>query len=215
MDILVAISKASDPPHTGRDFSRRLVAGTEQMHFTIDTDLAIVGILIGVLALAMAAPPLLQLLYGRPQLEFSVDEFTGPDGKQLLIAIKNKGTRNLLLKRMGVEREVGNILAYFDIQEQGTNRFVKKDIRGLLHCAPTRESALILARALPSFTVGLSVIHAKENTSWIIDGQSDGQFDVITVGDYRALATIICGEQVHQVSRNFKIGPQQHLTFWV
>jgi hypothetical protein len=26
-------------------------------------------------------PPLLQMIYGRPQLEFAADEFTGPDSK--------------------------------------------------------------------------------------------------------------------------------------
>ena len=36
-------------------------------------------------------PPLLQMIYGRPQLEFAADEFTGPDSKQLIVGIKAKG----------------------------------------------------------------------------------------------------------------------------
>lgn len=27
-----------------------------------------------------------------------------------------------------MEREIGDVLAYFDIQEQGTNKFIKKDV---------------------------------------------------------------------------------------
>jgi hypothetical protein len=168
----------------------------------------------------MAAPPLLQMAYGRPRLEFAADEFTGPDGKQLIIAIKNQSTRSRLLRRLGVEREIGNVIAYFDVQEQGTKRFLKKDVFGLLHCAPTRESGL-LARALPGFTVGITVVHSRGHESWIIDARSTdnigaGNYSVsIGAGDYTVLAQIICGEQVHKVTSNFKVSNEQHLTCWV
>jgi hypothetical protein len=185
------------------------------MQFTVDTDLAIVGIVIGLIAVVIAVPPLLQMLYGRPRLEFSFDEFTGPndDGKQLLIAIKNKRTESRLLRKIGVERTVGNVLAYFDIQEQGTNRFIKKDISGLLHCAPTRESGL-LGRALPAFTLGISIVHTRGTVTCIIDPKSE-PLESIGTGDYTVFATIICGEQVHKIRKNFKVGKAPHLTFWV
>jgi hypothetical protein len=35
------------------------------MQFTVDIDLAIVGIVLGLVAVLMAAPPLVQMLYGR------------------------------------------------------------------------------------------------------------------------------------------------------
>jgi hypothetical protein len=85
--------------------------------------LGIVGIVIGLVALAVAIPPLFQMLYGRPRLEFLTDEFTGPDGKSLLIAIKNQPTRSRFLRKIGVEREIGNVLAYLDIQQQGTGQY--------------------------------------------------------------------------------------------
>jgi hypothetical protein len=52
-------------------------------------------------------PPLLQTIYGRPQLEFAADEFTGPDSKQLIVGIKNQRTGSQLLRTLGVEREIG------------------------------------------------------------------------------------------------------------
>jgi hypothetical protein len=52
-------------------------------------------------------PPLLQMIYGRPQLEFAADEFTGPDSKQLIVGIKNQRTGSQLLRTLGVEREIG------------------------------------------------------------------------------------------------------------
>ena len=54
-------------------------------------------------------PPLLQMIYGRPQLEFAADEFTGPDSKanSLIVGIKNQRTGSQLLRTLGVEREIG------------------------------------------------------------------------------------------------------------
>lgn len=182
------------------------------MQLTVDTALGIAGVAISLGAAAMAGPPLLEMIYGRPRLEFGAEEFTDPDGKQLLIGMKNKITGRRL-RRIGVERTNGDLLGYFDIQEQGTNRFIKKDVSGLMHCAPTRESGL-LARALPGFSVGMSIVHAKGATTWICDAKADA-FEPIGAGDYTALVTIICGEQVHRIRKNFKVGTAEHLTFWV
>jgi hypothetical protein len=100
-----------------------------------------------------------------------------------------------------VERTVGNVLAFFDIQEQGSHRFVKKDISGLLHNAPTRESDL-LVRAFPAFTIGLSIVQTKGSDTWIIDPKAEA-LERIGTGDYTVFVQIICGEQIHRVAKNF------------
>ena len=183
------------------------------MELTVDTALGITGVVLGLAAAAMALPPLLQMVYGRPRLEFDCQEFTGSDGKQLIIRIKNQVT-NRVLRKLGVERETGELLAYFDIHEQGTNRSVKKDVSAMLQCAPLGEAG-ILARSLPAFSVGLVVAHTKDQTTWIVDAKGEGNFQELGAGDYTALATIICREQVHHVRKNFKVGDAPHLTFWV
>ena len=83
------------------------------MHFTIDTDLAIVGIVIGVLAIAMAIPPLFQMMFGRPNLAFEADEFTGPEARILVLAIKNPPVRNKFLRWMGVRARNRRYPRYF------------------------------------------------------------------------------------------------------
>jgi hypothetical protein len=183
------------------------------MHFTIDTDLAIACILIGILALVMAVPPLLQMFYGRPRLEFTTDEFTGPDGKLLLVAIKNKKTENRLLRNLGVQREIGDVLAYLDIQEQGSGRFIAKDVSAKLSAAATRQEGL-LVRAHPLFTIGVIVISQRGSAAGIVDARAN-ELRPISEGDYLAQATIVCGEQIHKIERSFKIGKAEHLTIWV
>ena len=119
-----------------------------------------------------------------------------------------------------MEREIGDVIAYLNIQEQGTNKFVKKDVFGLIHSAPTQESGL-LARARPGLSVGIVVVHSKDATTCIIDGRANDNIEggdyvtVIGAGDYTARVTVICGEQVHNIKRDFKVGAAQHLTAWV
>jgi hypothetical protein len=183
------------------------------MLFTIDTALAIVGIVIGLAAVAMAIPPLFQMIFGRPQLEFKADEFAGPDGKLLLIGVKNERIKSRFLRKIGVEREVGNLLAYLDIQEQGTGKFVAKDISARLSNTATREEGLSV-RALPLCTVGVLVVHAHDSHTGIVDARSD-ELRPISEGEYTAHATIVCGEKVHQLKKSFKVGKAEHLTIWV
>jgi hypothetical protein len=94
--------------------------------------LGVAGIAVGVPALAMAIPPFFQMVRGRPNLAITVDEATSEDGKQLIVSIQNKETGGRFLKKIGVEREIGNILGFFDVQEQGTNRYIKRHVSGLL-----------------------------------------------------------------------------------
>jgi hypothetical protein len=181
---------------------------------TLDTILAIAGLILALIAMVMAAPPLFQMFLGGPKLDFAADEFTGPDGKQIIISIKNNPVTSSIIRALGVKRDVPDLLAYFDIQEQGTNRFVIKDISAKLESAATRENGLSV-RALPGFTVGFPVVHTRGDTTWIVDGRSEGDLPVIAAGDYTALATVVCGDRVSQIARKFKVGTEQHLTFWV
>jgi hypothetical protein len=173
--------------------------------------LAIVGVALGLLAIAMAIPPMLQMMFGRPKLEFKPDEFTDENGKMLLLGIKNRATG--FLRRLGVEREMGNVLAYFDIQEQGSKRFFLKDISARVACAATQEQGL-LARALPLFTSGVLVLHNRAGTAGIIDGRK-GDLRPIGVGHYTAIFTIVCGEQVHKFEKNFTVADTEAFTIWV
>jgi hypothetical protein len=186
------------------------------MQFTVDTDLAIAGIVLGLVAIAMATPPLFQMLWGRPRLHLAVDDFTGPDGKMLLVTIKNLRVENGFLRKIGVEREIGNVAAYFDIQEQGTGKFLQKNISGLIHNAMTKESG-ILTEAHPAFTVGVQIIAHQQNIAVIIDAraQPTALLKTIPPGDYVAHVTIIRGGEVHTIAKNFKVGTLPHETFWL
>jgi hypothetical protein len=183
------------------------------MHFTFDTWLALLGVILALVAIVMAIPPFLQMLCGRPKLNVGVDEFTGSEDKQLLVTMKNKAVQRRLLRRIGVIRDVGEVMAYFDIQEQGTNKFIAKNASGQMNCAPTREIGL-LVRALPAFHVGFPVIAFRANKAWIVDARVN-ELSQLPAGHYRVDATIICGEQIYRLTKNMKIGSTAHETRWI
>ncbi len=172
------------------------------------------GLVVGLVALAvaiMAIPTIFQMLFGRPNLSFEADEFTGPDGKILVIAIKNEPVKNKFLLWMGVEREAGDILAFFEIQEHGTRKFLARSVSGLLQCAPMRTIGL-LARSLPGFSVGLTIIGTKDGKATIVDAR--GNPIPIGEGHYTASIDIIRGQKTYKIAQAFTVGKADHQTIW-
>ena len=169
--------------------------------------IGVVSLLLGLLAI----PPILQMNFGRPKIILGFDEFTGADGKQLLITIQNRPTEKWL-QRFLVERQVGNVIGYFDIRKLGSNEVVSADNAALMYCAPTRETGLVV-RALPAFTTGFPVIHFRENHAWIINARKD-QCAVLNSGPYVVDAQVICGEKVHRIARQLRIGEDASTTHW-
>jgi hypothetical protein len=177
--------------------------------------LGIIGIVISVLALGlglMALPTVFQMFWGRPKLTFEADEFMGTEAKILVIAIKNQPIKSRFLRKLHVEREIGNVLAFVDIQEHGTGKFLVRALPGLLNCAPTREQGL-LTRALPGFTVGLTVIATKDGKATIVSGHTEKLLP-IGPGEYVAFATIVRGDEDYKLMQSFRIGKLDHETIW-
>jgi hypothetical protein len=182
------------------------------MHFTVDTYLSIAGIILGSVALVMAIPPLFQMLYGRPKLTFEADDFTGPDGRILVIAIKNQPIKSRLLLLLGVEREPGDVQAFFDIQEQGTGKLLVGAASGLLQCAPMRTMGL-LVRSLPGFSVGLTVIGTREGKAHFVNARAETE-NPIGPGHYIARIAIVRGQHTYNINQTFTVGTEDHMTFW-
>lgn len=173
-----------------------------------------VGFVIGVIALLLgllAIPPILQMWFGKPKISLSTDEFTGTDGKQLLVTIRNKPTEKWL-RRFLVEREAGDVLGFFDIHELGSNKVVSADNAAQMFCAPTRESGLVI-RAIPAFTSGFPVIHFRQNQAWIINARKD-ECSALPAGPYIVNAQVICGEKVYRIMKQLRVGADAPTTFW-
>ena len=89
------------------------------MHFTVDTYLSITGIILGLVALAMAVPPFIQMFFGAPQIIIRLDhrQLINPNGKSLQVHVTNDIISGKWLRRLRVMRQPTDILAYFSISE--------------------------------------------------------------------------------------------------
>src|SRR3984893_17823850 len=89
------------------------------MHFTVDTYLSITGIVLGLVALAMAVPPFIQMFFGAPQIIIRLDhrQLINPNGKSLQVHVTNDIISGKWLRRLRVMRQPTDILAYFSISE--------------------------------------------------------------------------------------------------
>jgi hypothetical protein len=174
--------------------------------------LAIFGVILGVAAMVMAAPPLFQMFFGRPRLRFEADDFTGPDGRILVIAIKNPPVRNRILRFLGVEREYGDVIAFFDIQELGTGRIVANSVRGQMQTVHLRELGL-QGRSMPGFTVGLTVVATRNGQATIVSGNSEEMKD-LPLGFYVARISIFRGQDIYRIGQKFRVDATDHKTIW-
>jgi len=173
--------------------------------------LAIIAIALGVVAIIMAAPPLFQMFFGRTRLRFEADDFTGPDGRILVLAIKNSPITSKFLRLIGVERETGNISAFFDVQEIGTGRIIARSISGLMQTTHLREMGLE-ARTIPGFTVGLTIIGTRNGQAHVVAAKSDPI--PISAGHYAAHIAVIRGQDVYRIDQSFRVGSADHETIW-
>lgn len=170
--------------------------------------LTVAGLLVGMVGLA----PVCQMLFGRPNLTFWTDEFAGANGRILVFALKNEEVRNRFLRLMRVEREPRDVQVFFDIQEQGTRRFLIRAASGLLNNV-ARQAISLRTEATPGFTVAATIIATRDGTAEIVEGRTQNNVP-IPQGHYVAAITVLCGNRQYNFREQFQIGQQDHQTIW-
>ncbi len=176
----------------------------------------IASLVISIIALVvalMAIPTILQMFFGRPHLNFEADDFTGPEGKILVIAIKNLAVKSRLLRLMGVERETGDVNAFFDIQELGTGKIIARAVTGLMQTTHLREIGL-QARSAPGFTVGLTIISSRNGQAAVVDGRQELPPTPLSNGHYIAHIAVVRGQNTYRIDQSFRVGNADHETVW-
>jgi len=175
----------------------------------------IASFIIGVIALAvglMAIPTILQMFFGRPHLVFEADDFTGPEGRILVLKINNPPITNKFFRLCRVEREAGEVMGFFDIQELGTGRIVASTVAGLMQCAPL-ETMGLSARTLPGFSVGMTVIGTRNGQAQIVDARP-ARTEPIASGRYVARIVIQRGQDTYRIDQTFRVSDVDHETIW-
>jgi hypothetical protein len=174
--------------------------------------LAIIGLVLGVGAIIVAIPPLFQMIFGRTRLTFEADDFTGTDGRILVIAIRNPPVTNRLLRSIGVEREASNVSAFFDIQEMGTRKIVVRGVTGQMQTTNLRQIGLE-GCSMPGFTVGLAVVGVRNGQAQIINAHPEESI-AIPPGHYIAHIAVVRGQDTYRIDQSFRVSTIDHETVW-
>jgi len=159
----------------------------------------------------MAIPPFAQMLFGRPKLTIGFEESLEETGKVLLSFVKNETIKSSLLRRIKVEREPANILVFFTIVEQGTNKIVVNNIRGWL-TAHSGASGLGV-QAAPPFPIPFTLILFDKDRAYIRDVQNK-KLIPISDGEYDATVTVVYNDHSLETSREFRLRQDPLQTFW-
>ena len=175
----------------------------------------IAGLILGLVALVIAIPPLLQMVYGRPKIRVGFDMSTEQGAKLLLCNIYNRPITNWFLKKIGVTLTPTDVFASFDIREHGTNKIIASAFRARLHDAKANTTGLSLA-AKPSLPVVFVVIEHDDKGAITIDHAPSQTKELrLELGEYFADVKIAWGEAtVRAVAQSFTIDANKDATHW-
>ncbi|MFC0240382.1 hypothetical protein [Rhodopseudomonas telluris] len=181
----------------------------------MDTWLAIAGIVIGLWALAMAAPPLFQMIWGKPNvsIELKKSDLSGR-GVQIRCYISNKPVTNRFLRTIGVVRQATEIFGDYSVSEYGTGKSIIHFERALI--GTDRDNASLQATLFPATMPARFVLiaHLNELPAISISHNHPDQGTIIPAGKYVARVKVFTGDHsVISAEREFIVGPTPTETY--
>jgi hypothetical protein len=185
----------------------------------LDTWLAITGIAIGVVALMMAAPPLFQMIWGKPKVsaKFEVSNLEPSGGKQLRCYISNTPVQNRFLNAMGVVRQPIEIFAIYSIYEFGSNKCIVHNGRALIGTDRENGGGLQVTLFASTMPARFSLVAHQDGMEAITISHRHPEPGIaIAAGRYTASVTIHAGDHsMHQIERGFTVGDRPSRTYWL
>jgi len=174
----------------------------------VDTILSVVGLIVGLVALAFALPPFFQMMGGGPNVRVSFDESNEQGARFLLCRIHNLPIRNRALRWMRVSRTPTEIFAMFDVREHGTKRILASAFRAELTDLKSHTHGLVLLNRPPLPVIFTVVQHNDEGAFTFNHAPSERERKPLAPGEYFATIKIASGEAtVDEVNYSFTIGP--------
>lgn len=178
-----------------------------------------VGIVLGWVAIAMAAPCISQMFWGRACLETEVEASARAGERSLLIFLKNPPVKNRMLKALGVKREtVQSLTAEIRIAEFGSKKVIVP-IRHLRLYPDDDASDVGSARIAlpPTYSVAASMIVVTwDNNSGqaVVPGDRNRQPLTLGEGYYLALIILLMDGEPTKICQPFVVGKNADDLMW-
>jgi hypothetical protein len=173
------------------------------------------GLVISVVALLLAIPPMLQMIFGRPKIRIAVASSFEQGAQLLICSIYNMPIRNWFLNKIGIARSATDVFVLFDVREHGTNKIIANAFRPMLYDSKTSMKGLSLT-INPSLPLCFTVV-AHDDTGAMTEDHtpSENKRLKLPAGEYFADFKIASGEtRVDAVAQSFTIGTDKEKTHW-
>lgn len=172
-----------------------------------------VALIISVVAILLATPPLLQMIYGAPKVVIKFkDEEEAAGSHYLGCRIYNKAITEGLLKKLGVRREAAqDVAASFVIIEQGTDRIICPWTIVKIKTQKNVEGERIELPA-SSMSARFSIVEFAGDKGQVRVCKEQNQF--LPVGVYKAKITVTTGVRLFEDEHQFVVRDSYPFARW-
>jgi hypothetical protein len=177
-----------------------------------------VGIIIAGIGLAMATPSLLQMFWGRANVETEFEEYSEKLERCLLVFFKNSPVKSRLLRILGVKREtVQSLTAEIRISESGSNKIIVPIRQSRIYSDDNTESGNNRIVLPPTHSMGANIVVAHWDNQLkkaIIPPDRRRKPLPLGEGSYRADILMIIDGEPRIISRLFIVGKDMDGLMW-
>jgi energy-converting hydrogenase Eha subunit A len=176
----------------------------------------IVGI-IGILGFLMAIAPFIQMIYGKPKIEFDFSEKHSDDGTTIFeCAIINPPIDNAILQTIGVTRNIAlGTMAIVKIKEKRTGNKLYSDwVKLISGFGVATQRADLPSGYIPA---RFMVITVYEKTSEVYAGNKlTGEEALLPIGLYEvSIEVTVSGKVIRTLNRELMVQATQPFAYWV
>ncbi len=177
--------------------------------------IGMIALVVGIVAMVMAAPPFFQMIYGRPKIRIRFDSTVERGVNLLLCNIYNLPVTNFFLKMLGVTRSPTDVFASFDVREHGTNKIIANSFRASLFDGKANVSGLTLV-VKPPLPIVFSIMEHGDEGAFAHDcAPSQHKSWPLPPGEYFADVKIASGEYtVQAVAQSFTVDADKFASHW-
>lgn len=180
----------------------------------------IVPLIVGVVALALAVSPFLQMKYGKPKIElrYNVLDTDSKDTRFLECGIVNKPITNRFLRAWGIQRnEAQDVFVRLTITDLRTKQLVIHDINPNIYTDRDPEHMRPVLPFLSSFISAHFVVSAttQAGATNTMSSQKYKKTHGLTPGDYFAIIIVSASEDVFTFDKSLHVGTKMYDTYWV
>jgi hypothetical protein len=172
----------------------------------ITLGLTFVGLLVAVVALLMALPPILQMLFGGPRIGVSLTTDEREGVSAIRCNIRNRPVANNMLKKIGVRRQSADPSASVFLHCRGVcvSRWIPSLRSANLNDGGDKMRTLVASDVWGLYFI-VGGVTGKGQRAMLDNGQNSR----LEPGTYQANIVVLSGEDMINVIRDFVVTPER------